>query len=95
MVSNNESYDLIVVGNGSAGDNIARTLKLPIYRPTLPDGTQPMLGVDTPQPLFFFNLTPIRKFPLDGSALYYWYDGTLPPPLGNITPTMSTAYQEQ
>jgi len=76
-------------------DNIARTLKLPIYRPTLPDDTQPMLDVDTPQPRFFFNVSPIRKFPLDGSALYYWYDGTLPPPLGNITPTMSSAYQQQ
>ena len=76
-------------------DNIARTLKLPIYRPTLPDDVDPMLGVATPQKDFFYNLGPIRKFPLDGSALYYWYDGTLPPPLGNITPTMSTAYQAQ
>lgn len=76
-------------------DNIARTLKLPIYRPTLPDDVEPMLGVATPQNDFFYDLGPIRKFPLDGSALYYWYDGTLPPPLGNITPTMSAAYQAQ
>jgi hypothetical protein len=76
-------------------DNIARTLNIPIYRPTLPDDVQPMLGVTTPQVDFFYDLGPIRRFPLEGSALYYWYDGTLPPPLGNITPTMSTAYQEQ
>lgn len=76
-------------------DNIARTLKLPIYQPTLPKGVEPMLGVKTPQSGFFYNLSPIRKFPLDGSALYYWYDGTLPPPLGNITPTMSDAYKAQ
>jgi len=92
---------LMTVGFGDhqvatiTADNIARTLKLPIYEPTLPDGVEPMLGVTTPQNDFFYNLAPIRKFPLDGSALYYWYDGTLPPPLGNITPTMSTAYQEQ
>lgn len=76
-------------------DNIARTLRLPIYQPTLPKDVEPMLGVATPQTDFFFNLDPIRKFPLEGSALYYWYDGTLPPPLGNITPTMSSAYQAQ
>ncbi len=76
-------------------DNIARTLRLPIYQPTLPKDVDPMLGVATPQTDFFFNLDPIRKFPLEGSALYYWYDGTLPPPLGNITPIMSSAYQAQ
>jgi hypothetical protein len=76
-------------------DNIARTLRLPLYQPTLPEDVEPMLGVSTPQTDFFYNLDPIRKFPLEGSALYYWYDGTLPPPLGNITPTMSTAYQAQ
>ncbi len=76
-------------------DNIARTLRIPIYEPTLGDDVEPMLGVTTSQDDFFYNLGPIRKFPLDGSALYYWYDGTLPPPLGNITPTMSSAYQAQ
>ena len=76
-------------------DNIARTLRLPLYQPTLEDGVEPMLGVSTSQTDFFYNLDPIRKFPLEGSALYYWYDGTLPPPLGNITPTMSSAYQVQ
>ena len=76
-------------------DNIARTLRLPIYKPTLPDDVEPMQGVATPQDDFFYNLDPIRKFPLEGSALYYWYDGTLAPPLGNITPTMSAAYQAQ
>lgn len=76
-------------------DNIARTLKLPIYQPTLPKDVEPMLGVTTPATRFFYNLAPIRKFPADGSALYYWYDGTLPPPLGNITPVMSSAYQQQ
>ncbi len=62
--------------------NIARTLRIPIYQPTLaadrvPEGTEP-----------FWNLGPIRQFPLDGSALYFWDAGTLPPPLGNITPIM-------
>ena len=76
-------------------DNIARTLKLPIYEPTLPKKTEPMQGVTTSQNDFFYNLGPIRKFPLDGSALYYWYQGTLAPPLGNITPEMSAAYQAQ
>jgi hypothetical protein len=62
--------------------NIARTLRIPIYQPTLaadqiPEGTDP-----------FWNLSPIRQFPLDGSALYFWDAGTLPPPLGNITPIM-------
>ena len=76
-------------------DNIARTLRLPIYQPTLPEDTEPMLGVKTPQTDFFYGLDPIRKFPLDGSALYYWSDGTLAPPLGNITPVMSPAFLQQ
>ena len=62
--------------------NIARTLRIPIYQPTLapwvlPDGTEG-----------FWNLQGITKFPYKGSALYYWNAGTLPPPLGNITPVM-------
>lgn len=76
-------------------DNIARTLRIPIYRPTLEDDVEPMLGVTTPQDDFFYNLGPIRRFPLEGSALYYWNQGTLSPPLGNITPTMSSAYQAE
>ncbi len=75
-------------------DNIARTLKLPIYQPTLAKGVQPLLGYDS-QSDYFFNLDPIRKFPLEGSALYYWNAGTLSPPAGNITPEMSPAYQAQ
>ena len=40
------------------------------------------------------TLDPIRLFPHTGSALYYWYSGTLPPPMGNITPTESSLYLE-
>ncbi len=56
-------------------DNIARTLGIPIYQPTLPDGAD-----DVPASDRFWDLSPIRKFPHTGSALYYWYSGTLPPP---------------
>ncbi len=73
-------------------DNIARTLKLPIYQPVLPKGVQPIIGTED-QSAYYFNLDPIRKFPLQGSALYYWYFGTLPAPQGNITPTMSDEYE--
>ena len=54
-----------------------------------------MQGVTTSQNDFFYNLGPIRSSRSDGSALYYWYQGTLAPPLGNITPEMSAAYQAQ
>ncbi|MHB1139336.1 MAG: hypothetical protein ACYC2O_10305 [Microthrixaceae bacterium] len=69
--------------------NIARTLRIPIYQPTLADdqiaeGTVP-----------FWNLAPIRQFPLEGSALYFWDAGTLPPPLGNITPIMGAEWIAQ
>ncbi len=69
-------------------DNIARTLKIPLYEPTLPEGAD---DTDTR----FFGLEPIRSFPHTGSALYYWYSGTLPPPNGNITPIMGPMYTEE
>lgn len=78
-------------------DNIARTLRIPIYQPTLPADVAPYVGVDADraaQNRAFFRLDPIRSFPHNGSALYYWYSGTLPPPMGNITPTMSSLYLE-
>jgi hypothetical protein len=65
--------------------NIARTLKIMMYRPALPIG-----ATIVPEP--FFNLKPIPEFPYSGSALFYWDSGTLAPPLGNITPTMSQRY---
>ena len=90
-------------------DNIARTLDIPVYTPELPADVAPMLGIPdragrvgdaggaadqrANQERNFFDLDPIRKFPATGSALYYWYFGTLPPPQGNITPTMSPEYQ--
>jgi hypothetical protein len=89
-------------------DNIARTLDIPVYTPELPADVAPLLGIPDRagrvgdaggeanqrgnQERNFFDLDPIRKFPATGSALYYWYFGTLPPPQGNITPTMSPEY---
>lgn len=70
--------------------NIARTLRIPIYQPALPESVLEELG---PEP--FYNLSPIRSFPHMGSALYYWYSGTLAPEPGNITPRMSDAYISQ
>lgn len=78
-------------------DNIARTLRIPIYEPALPSDVAPYVGVDADraaQDRSFFRLDPIRLFPHNGSALYYWYSGTLPPPMGNITPTESSLYLE-
>jgi hypothetical protein len=66
--------------------NIARTLRIPIYEPTLAEGVLPD-EVDA-----FWNLQGIAKFPLSGSALYFWNSGTLPPPLGNITPIMGAEW---
>jgi len=68
-------------------DNIARTLKLPLYHPVLPKGAD-----DVSSAARFFNLSPIRKFPYSGSAYEYWYSGTLPPPNGNITPIQGPLY---
>jgi hypothetical protein len=65
--------------------NIARTLGIPMYQPALPVG-----ATIVPQP--FYGIDPIRSFPYTGSALFYWDSGTLAPPLGNITPTMSQRY---
>jgi hypothetical protein len=75
-------------------DNMARTLKIPIYQPTLAKGVEPLIGSPL-QSNYFYNLDPIRKFPLTGSALYYWNAGTLSPPPGNITPIMSDEYKAQ
>ena len=66
--------------------NIARTLKIPVYQPELAQDAD-----FVPEP--FWNLTGIAKFPLDGSALYFWDAGTLPPPLGNITPIMGEQWK--
>ncbi len=90
-------------------DNMARTLDIPVYTPELPPDVAPVLGIPdragraadageaadqrANQDRNFFDLDPIRKFPATGSALFYWYFGTLPPPQGNITPTMSPEYQ--
>ncbi len=86
-------------------DNIARTLKIPIYEPVLPEGVLKPLtpqGVAIPasdrtaaeigetEPDFFYGLDPITKFPHAGSALFYWYSGTLAPPQGNITVEMGS-----
>lgn len=65
--------------------NIARTLRMPIYKPTL-SATSAPLGI---QPFWFWNLPGIRKFPYEGSALVVWDSGTMAPPSGNITPIMS------
>lgn len=66
-------------------DNMARTLNIPIYRPALPPG-----ATIAAEP--FFGLDPIRAFPFSGSALFYWYSGTLAPPEGNITPRMGDRF---
>lgn len=68
--------------------NIARTLKIPVATPIMAKDRQPAGD-------FFWNLSPIRKFPLDGSALFVWDSGTLGPPIGNITPAMSDEYKSE
>ncbi len=77
--------------------NMARALKIPVFSPELPKGVPaylPTAGEQAkPGDEPFYGLTEIRKFPTDGSALFVWYNGTLPPPLGNITPTMSAQYK--
>ncbi|MFM7067977.1 MAG: hypothetical protein ACKOYM_00820, partial [Actinomycetes bacterium] len=78
---------------------MARTLKIPMFVPQLPKGVPSYLPTAGEQPKVgsnpFFGLQPIRKFPVDGSALFMWYSGTLAPPLGNITPTMSAQWRAQ
>lgn len=69
-------------------ENIARTLRIPIYQPALPDDVSPL---EEP----FWNLRSTGQFPLEGSALFVWYSGTLPPPTGNITPRMSDQYRAE
>ena len=71
-------------------DNIARTLGIPIYQPALPEDAD-----DVPASQRFWDLEPIRSFPHTGSALFYWYSGTLPPPNGNITPKMGPRYEAE
>lgn len=71
-------------------DNIARTLGIPQYQPALPDDV-----LEVPQSQYFFGLDAIREFPYDGSALFYWYSKTLPPPGGNITAEMGTQWKAE
>lgn len=71
-------------------DSIARALRIPLYEPTLPEDADVV-----PARQRFWNLSPIRSFPHTGSALYYWYSGTLPPPDGNITPIMGPLYETE
>lgn len=68
--------------------NIARTLKIPASMPLI----SPDRDVDGDM---FYDLSPIRKFPQDGSGLFVWDSGTLLPPLGNITPAMGPAYEKE
>lgn len=68
--------------------NIARTLKIPASMPLI----SPDRDVDGDM---FFDLSPIRKFPQDGSGLFVWDSGTLLPPLGNITPAMGPEYEKE
>ena len=68
-------------------ENIARTLRIPIYEPVLADDVSPL---EEP----FWNLRATARFPIDGSALFVWNSGTLPPPMGNITPRMSSEYEQ-
>ncbi|MCZ7630745.1 MAG: hypothetical protein M5U19_17680 [Microthrixaceae bacterium] len=65
-------------------DNIARTLKIPLYQPALPDEAfEAIFSPDDvpadPASQVFFGLDSIGQFPYAGSALFYWYSGTLPP----------------
>ncbi len=64
-------------------DNIARTLGIPVYEPVLPDGVIEEVFSER-----FYDLDAIDQFPYAGSALFYWYSGTLDSPLGNITAVM-------
>lgn len=73
-----------------AADNIARTLNIPVYTPILPEDAS-----EVPDEQRFYGLDPIRGFPHSGSAMFYFYSGTLPPPDGNITPVMGPLYDEQ
>ena len=79
--------------------NIARTLKIPMFAPQLPKGVPsylPTAGEQaSPGNKPFYGISTIKKFPAEGSALFMWYGGTLPPPLGNITPEMSAQWQQQ
>jgi hypothetical protein len=87
----------------SSADIIARTLDIPIYQPTLPEGAddtgaeveeETVSGEEAETDSRFYDLAPIREFPHIGSAFFYWYSGTLPPPNGNITPIMGPLYEE-
>ena len=74
-------------------DNIARSLNIPLYQPALPD--EALESVEVEQSEWFYDLAAIRKFPHTGSALFYWWSGTLPPPEGNITPTTGELYEAE
>lgn len=67
-------------------ENIARTVKIPIYQPALAEDVSPLK-----EP--FWNIRAAGRFPIAGSALFVFNSGTLPPPLGNITPTMGEEFQ--
>lgn len=70
-------------------DTIARTLKVPMYMPALPQGAD-----DVPPSDRFWNISRLRKFPAEGSALFYFYSGTLAPPNGNIPPTEGALFEQ-
>lgn len=65
-------------------DTIARTLGIPLYQPVLPDDADTVKATER-----FYDLDAIAKFPYSGSALFYWYSGTLAPQNGNITVEMA------
>jgi hypothetical protein len=58
----------------------ARTLRIPVVRPTLAPGRDTAVE---PQ----WNLPAVPAFPHRGSALVVWDSGTPAPPLGNLPPT--------
>jgi hypothetical protein len=71
-------------------DNIARSLNIPLYMPVLPEEAD-----EVEDSVRFYDLSPIRQFPHTGSALFYWYSGTLAPPDGNITPMMGELFESE
>ncbi|MEZ5237930.1 MAG: hypothetical protein R2716_02900 [Microthrixaceae bacterium] len=71
-------------------DNIARTLGIPVYEPILPEGV-----IEGEFSERFFGLDAIEQFPYAGSALFYWYSGTLDTPVGNITTIMGDEWMQQ
>jgi hypothetical protein len=66
----------------------ARTMGAVLRGPALADGRHP-----DAQP--FFGLEVADEVPAGASALVYWDSGTLPPPLGNLTPRAGEAWQAE